>query len=470
MMRVPLTGLDYHEAIKMVSGQPYAHILGNGDASGQVWGGKWRMIVANPVALFSFRNMEIVWKGESVGYNGAEAFDLLADILRGRPSLSQSRPFSDDIPPFVSGAFGHISYEMGQFLEPSLSLPDAEAAHMTFGIYDAVAAWPVAGGEGAIFGVAYDAIESLENTFSTPHKKYYSRREERTDSFCVSSSRAKIDYKADIQHCIEAIRAGEIFQANLSRQLTTSVSVDRKLLALVHQEFSSTAPAEFSCVLQYPDETYLSFSPERFFKVEAQGNIRKVIAEPVKGTCRRSSDPEEDIQRAKGLLASEKDRAENIMIADLVRNDLSRVCKDGSIQEEKICELQSNAHVHHLFSRITGHLQQNKAALDVLRVSFPCGSITGAPKMRAMQIIGDIEQRPRGIYCGAIGYIDDRGGADFSVAIRTAEAKFSSNETTLTYGSGGGITMLSDPEKEWHETVAKSASFFDYLGQLGFEN
>ncbi|MCI5046576.1 MAG: anthranilate synthase component I family protein [Aquisalinus sp.] len=428
------------------------------------------MIVASPASVLSYRDNQLVWQGEPVHQSEGTPFDLLADIIKSRTSNSKQALSDRDMPPFVSGAFGHVSYEMGQFLEPSLSLPGADKAHMVFAIYDAVAAWPVSGGEGAIFGISDEAVDALRKTFEVSPKEASLRTQAEKESPDILSSRTQTDYQEQVQNCIQAILAGEIFQINLSRQLSASIESSRQVLPGAHQIFCSSAPAEFSCILQYPDETYLSFSPERFFKIEVKGNLRKVIAEPVKGTCRRSPDPEEDHQRAVELLASEKDRAENIMIADLVRNDLSRVCMDGTIVEEKICELQSNAHVHHLYSQITGCLREDKTAVDVLKSSFPCGSITGAPKVRAMQIIGDFEREPRGIYCGAIGYMDDRGNADFSVGIRTAEAKFAAHQATLTYGSGGGITVLSDPEKEWYETVAKSASFFEFLSQLGLRN
>ncbi|WP_306252199.1 anthranilate synthase component I family protein [Parvularcula sp. IMCC14364] len=333
---------------------------------------------------------------------------------------------------------------------------------MDFGFYDAVGAWPIAGGEGEVFGCSLQAVEALRDALLEDAKPQNFFAKEKLAVSALSSDKSEYAYHDDVNTCRKDILEGEYFQANLSRQLTAILEgavLERGDAAYLYEYMCAANPAAFSCLMQYEQEAYLSNSPERFFNIITSGGTRRVVAEPIKGTRQRSHDPEEDLQLIRGLARSEKDRAENIMITDLVRNDLSRICEDGTILEEKICDVQTYAHVHHLVSRVSGVLRPGQTAADILKASFPCGSITGAPKVRAMQAIADIEGRPRGIYCGSIGYVDDRGGADFSVAIRTATASKKDGALQLSYGSGGGVTVLSDPEEEWRETEAKAIIF-----------
>jgi para-aminobenzoate synthetase component 1 len=187
---------------------------------------------------------------------------------------------------------------------------------------------------------------------------------------------------------------------------------------------------------------------------------RTVEARPIKGTRRRASSPARDAELARELASSEKDRAENVMIVDLLRNDLSRVCLPGSVAVPVLCGVESYASVHHLTSVVTGHLKPGLDIADLVAASFPGGSITGAPKIRAMEIIGEIEGEDRGIYCGSIGWIGFDGCADLNIAIRT----MSFDGETLSFGAGGGITLLSKPDEEYEETLAKAERLFQPLG------
>lgn len=273
-------------------------------------------------------------------------------------------------------------------------------------------------------------------------------------------------YITQVRHIISRILAGDLYQANLSRELTVEwPNATRADIAGFADRLLSQTQAPFGVIIhESPTRTIISASPERFFKVDRMTDGRlKVTAEPIKGTRPRHADPALDRTAAAELLASEKDRAENIMIADLVRNDLSLVCEDYSITVERRCELRSFANVHHLVTTVTGILKPGLTALDALRAQFPCGSITGAPKLAAMDLISELEQRDRGIYCGAIGYINPDGSADFSVAIRTVTVDYHAGGATLRYGVGGGITALSDPEAEWQETEDKAADFLRAL-------
>ena len=198
----------------------------------------------------------------------------------------------------------------------------------------------------------------------------------------------------------------------------------------------------------------LTNSPERFVSVRAG----QVEARPIKGTRKRSVDPVEDAALASELAASAKDRAENLMIVDLMRNDISRVCASGSVRVPVLCAVESYANVHHLVSVVEGELAAGQDMFDLVTASFPPGSITGAPKVRAMQIIAELEGESRGPYCGALGWISEAGDMDLNVMIRTAAMRVEDGVWHATIRSGGGIVADSDPQAEYEETLTKASA------------
>lgn len=207
-------------------------------------------------------------------------------------------------------------------------------------------------------------------------------------------------------------------------------------------------PAPFATGLRLSGTEVLSTSPERFLRlVDAH-----LEAKPIKGTRPRGHSPQEDQELARDLATSVKDQAENLMICDLLRNDLGRVAVPGSVQVPVLCGVESFATVHQLVSTITAEFLPGKTPVDALRVAFPGGSMTGAPKERSMEILRELEGEPRGIYSGAIGYVDAAGTMDFSIVIRTIVVEGG----VATYGTGGAITRLSDPEEEWEEILVKA--------------
>ena len=205
----------------------------------------------------------------------------------------------------------------------------------------------------------------------------------------------------------------------------------------------------------------LSFSPERLLRVQKE----RLQARPIKGTRPRLEDLQKDQQMAQALLASAKDRAENVMIVDLLRNDLGRVAAIGSVQVPQLCALESYAHVHHLVSVVEAQLASGQDALSALGACFPGGSITGAPKRRAMEVIAELEAGARGVYCGSVGYLDQRGELDMNIAIRTMTAV----QGELRFWAGGGIVADSDPDAEYQETLDKVAVFHRELAALAGE-
>lgn len=262
-------------------------------------------------------------------------------------------------------------------------------------------------------------------------------------------------YMAAVQRVIDLILAGDIFQANISQRFSMRLSSQFDPLTL-YCRLRTLNPAPFAALLRYGRLTIASSSPERFLKLDG----KQVETRPIKGTMARSADPNEDRRRAEFLLASEKDRAENVMIVDLLRNDLSRVCAAHSVEVPVLCGLESYASVHHLVSAVTGKLTGDHDAVTLLRACFPGGSVTGTPKVRSMEIIADIEGVAREVYCGAIGFISFNGQMDTNIAIRTVTI----DDNLAVFHAGGGITAMSEPDTEYKETLAKAQRIFAAFG------
>ena len=444
--------LDLEWRSPLAAFAPLAHeggavLLHGGAAS---IGADWSMIAASPS-----RRIESV--------KGVTRIDGQISSLSPFEALAREherrRAEGDCLSPLASGLIGFAGYEAGRFVEPTAAGPGApyDVPDFSFGAYDAVASFNrqtrravVAGrtsadAERLAARLGVDDAGPLGNgtMFDAPHSNFT------RDRYCAVVARV-----------IDRIRRGEIFQANISQRfvMTALNSFDPYRLFCAASVESSGA---FGAFLPVGEAAIISLSPERFFAVERREDGRfAIIAEPIKGTRPRGATPEDDARLLAELVADPKDRAENIMIADLTRNDLSRICDDFSIREAAICAPQSHATVHHLVSRVGGVLRKELSAAEALAALFPCGSITGAPKVQSMKVIADIEGMGRGPYCGAIGYIDDRGGADFSVAIRMAIA----DRGGVSVPVGGGVTLRSDPQAEYEETLAKAQQFFRLLG------
>ncbi len=286
----------------------------------------------------------------------------------------------------------------------------------------------------------------------------------------VTSNFTKDEYLAGIEAIKEQIRNGNTYQTNLTQKLTAilpSELTPQTIFARLRRDH----PAPFSAFIQRPDSTVISASPERFFQIEAAS----ITTSPIKGTRRRGNTKSEDDALRRELLASPKDRAENTMIVDLLRNDLGRVCEYGSVRVEKLCDLEQHPTLFHLVSTVTGDLRPNTAFSEILKAIFPCGSITGAPKISTMRIIEELEPASRGLSMGAIGYyipeVHRAKSLDvglwpvnptfvLSVAIRTMVIR----ENTATFNVGGGIVIDSDPESEYQETLTKAKALLDAIG------
>jgi para-aminobenzoate synthetase component 1 len=382
------------------------------------------------------------------------------------------------LPPFQGGVAGFIGYEFGHRLErlptprsDDLRLPDA-----WLGAYDWVVAWDhqlgkawvialdpgdpapaKAGGRGdesdsrgepcvrplRATARIQDIIRRIQSPApaGTPAPNILAAPPEFRSGF------TRDEYLRAVERVREFILAGDIFQANLSQRFEApwpGHPFD------FYRRLNAVNPAPFAAYFQGDGFAVASASPERFLSLDVHGNVE---TRPIKGTRSRGATPEEDRRLAEELLASEKDRAENVMIVDLLRNDLSKVCRPGSVEVPALCALQSHPTVHHLESIVTGRLEEGRTAADLLRAAFPGGSITGAPKVRAMEILAELEPVARGVYCGAIGWLSVSGAMDTSIAIRTVTLQ----DGQACFHAGGGIVADSDPALEHQETLDKAA-------------
>jgi para-aminobenzoate synthetase component 1 len=280
----------------------------------------------------------------------------------------------------------------------------------------------------------------------------------------ASSNFTRDEYMAAVGRIKEHIFAGDIYQANLTQQFTCPLAVGDSV-ARVFLRLRREHPASFAAYLRRRADTVVSASPERFLRVTwAEGdereNVRRVEAWPIKGTRARGLDAAEDARLREELQRSAKDAAENVMIVDLLRNDLGRVCRYGSIEVAALCEVQEHPTLFHLVSKVRGVLGAEVSAGELLRATFPCGSITGAPKLRAMEIIDEYETARRGLSMGAIGYFSFDGQIDLSVAIRTMTL----SAEGARFNVGGGIVAESDPSAEYEESLTKASALLRALG------
>ncbi|MBI1260518.1 MAG: aminodeoxychorismate synthase component I [Rhizobiales bacterium] len=379
-----------------------------------------------------------------------DIFGELAAELEAR-KLETAR---DDLPPFIGGAAGYFGYGLGRVLEklPAEKAPfavdDQQLPDIALGFYDLVIAFDHLKTRAFICasGQAPDArIEKLKTRLA--HAPAFRQPAAPVKPQPIQAGFSRQDYEAAVARVIDYIKAGDIFQANLSQRFESHMAEGDTPYAL-YLRLREASPAPFACFFNFGEGVLISSSPERFLL----SRDRLVETRPIKGTRPRGATPAEDRALADELLASEKDRAENIMIVDLLRNDISRVCADHTVHASQLCTLESYANVHHLVSAVHGRLRPGASNLDLLAACFPGGSITGAPKLRAMEIIAELEPTTRGPYCGAIGYLGDNGHMDTAITIRTMVVK----EGRVTFQAGGGIVADSDPASEYVETLDKA--------------
>ncbi len=353
------------------------------------------------------------------------------------------QPHVPGLPPFQGGLAGYIAYDFGRSLEPNAKIPDFDplCPDLILHRYDTVAAFDHMQERAWIISTDPEKAERFEALLNAAPKPL--------GSHIITgwqSNFTKAEYESAIARTVEYILSGDIFQANITQMFEAAIPPGFDPLAF-YRVLRLKNPATFAAFMDFGDIQIASSSPERLLRHDGT----TIEARPIKGTRRRDADPSRDAALIAELTSSRKDRAENVMIVDLLRNDLSRVSKPGTVKVPVLCGLESYANVHHLVSVITSELRDGLGIGDVIGATFPGGSITGAPKIRAMEIIAEIERRARGVYCGAIGYIGFNGRSDFNIAIRTAQ--FSGGVARVQ--GGGGITARSNPTAEYDESLIK---------------
>lgn len=413
--------------------------------------GRWSFIAANPCGVFKVIDGVAYWQNQGMHCShemrlDGSPIDALRTILK-----RYHRPLIEGGPPFQGGAIGVFAYDAMHLFE---KVPDvgegAPLNQITLAFYDRLFACDVVAQK--TWWIAPEGVEApvlndndLESQIA-PIEPIIWQQQCQRDVF-----------EQKVANVIEMIRNGDVFQVNLAHHFVAKFNQPPQALS-IYERLRLANPAPFCALLTTPQGFIASTSPERFLKLTG----RHVETRPIKGTRKRYHDKAHDDASIQELAASEKDRAENIMIVDLLRNDLSRVCEPHHVDVPQLCAVESYASVHHLVSVVTGKLALHHDALDVFAATFAGGSITGAPKIKAMEIIARLESVRRGAYCGAIGYIDLSGDMDFNIVIRTLVCE----GNTLSLHAGGGITLLSDPVSEYDETMIKAEKILNALGTI----
>lgn len=441
-------------------------ILRSGGRSSTV--NRYSIATAFPFLTFESRGAECEWRPadrQIVTRQFGDPWKLLATQL-ARYEL----PDEPDLPFPTGGCFGFWGYDLKQFVEPRVgrhAIGDIEFPDCRVGFYPAIMVWDHLLDQAWIVATGLDA-----NGSRSPHEAHRQidrwmdvlgrcatidslpkpKETNPRDRGDWQTSFTRTGFIDAVRRALEYIRLGHIYQVNLSQRWAANLTIG---VWELFQQVSSIAPAPFSAFQSWEDKAIISTSPEQFLRLS--GNA--MLTRPIKGTRPRSLNADEDARLAYELQASEKERAELVMITDLLRNDLGRVCEFGSIQVPDLMKLERFSHVHHLVSTVTGTLRNGVSHVEALAACFPGGSITGAPKVRAMQIIDELEPVSRGAYTGCLGYLGFNRESQLNILIRSAMV----SGETIYFHAGAGIVADSIPEAEYEETLVKARPFFQTL-------
>ena len=365
--------------------------------------------------------------------------------------------------PFVGGAVGYLSYDLGNYLEklPRTAKDDTNVYDLYFGFYNYVIVIDHLEGKTYIATPDLD-IEKEKTILNLVEEKIKDAERRGIDKICyeeknvepikLKSNFTKEDFKNAVRKVQNYIKQGDIYQANLTQRFNGKTSLSSYEL---YRDLRRISPAPFGAYLNFEGYNILSNSPERFIKCINN----KIETRPIKGTRPRGINKEEDLKLQEELRNSEKDRAELLMIVDLERNDIGRISKIGSVKVPELFVIEPYANVNHLVATVVGEIEDNKDCIDVIKSTFPGGSITGAPKIRAMEIIDELEPTQRNVYTGSIGYIGFNGDMDLNIAIRTIIKE----DDNVYFQVGGGMTWDSNPDDEYQETLDKAKSIMKAL-------
>ena len=413
--------------------------------------GRGRAVIgAGPeLVLTSKESATAAQAGGNISVRQGDPFEALRDML------AEFRQETEEVSvPFAGGAVGYFSYDLGRMIErvPSIAQDDAPTPDYCLGIYDSAlcidreaktctaVSW--SGDRGALEfwrDLAVGVPEASGVAIGSPVVSAHSLGG-------IRSNFTKAGYIEAIKRVKDYIAAGDVYQVNLSQRFEAELACSPLSL---YEALRRVNPAPKSCFMELGPLTLVSASPEDFLSYDPA--TRRVVTRPIKGTRPRGAGPEEDARLAAELASSAKDRAENVMIVDMERSDLGRVARYGSVKTTGLWEIEEHPNVFQMVSTVEAELDEGRDVVDLLRATFPGGSITGAPKVRAMEIIEELEPHRRGIYSGAAGFIDFRGNMDLNIVIRS----FVVAGSKAYFHAGGGIVADSDPEMEYQETLDK---------------
>ena len=467
MKRQPLveeiyTPLTAPQIFHIFKDRPYSFFLDSGMDPNRL--GRYSFIGSNPFLVLKSRGNEIcLFKGNDKEVRQGNPFDLVGELLNTY-SLDAGPA---DIP-FAGGAVGYFSYDLCHFIEhlPTTVVDDLQLPECYLAFYDAVIAIDHLYGKTYLIATGLPELSEAKRVKKAKETLAYLRGlltgadqingESGLDfvgeGTVLKSNLTREEYLRAVAMAREYICAGDIFQVNLSQRFEANLNV---LPYELYQRLRRINPAPFASYLNFEDVSIVGASPERFLKVRGDW----VETRPIKGTRPRGKTESEDKAMAQELLASGKDRAENIMIVDLERNDIGRVCRYGTVRVTELAILETFPTVFHLTSTVVGRLSPDKGRIDLLKATFPGGSIIGAPKVRAMEIIDELEPTRRSVYTGSIGYLSFTGGMDLNIVIRTILVKGGK----AYFQVGGGIVYDSEPEAEYQETLDKGKALVQAL-------
>lgn len=406
---------------------------------------KFSFIGINPFCNFTYKNGK--------GYINGEEMQEKDPFIALEKLVNKYKINYDSSIPFIAGAIGYFSYDIGRTIEvlPSTAKKELEIPDAIFNFYNNLIIFDLQNKKTFISSLGMgEKIEDIEEKLKDYKEILEPKVLESNNKFI--SNFEKEDYEKEILKLREYIRSGDVYIANMTRQVWC---YNKENSFSIYEKLRSINKAPFSVYMNFKDFQVISSSPERFLYVK-DGIVH---TRPIKGTRPRGKNPLEDMKNRKALENSEKDKAELLMIVDLERNDLSKVCKPNSVKVTELFKIEEYATVFHLVSTIEGELEDGVSAVKCIRECFPGGSITGAPKIRAMEIIEELEGLRRNLYTGSIGYFDLRGNCDFNIVIRTIIKK----DDKAYFGVGGGITWDSKEEDEWFETIDKGKALMKVL-------
>lgn len=437
------TGLNSFEIFTIFKDEKDSFILDSAMDPNKL--GRYSFISSNPFKVLKYKN------------NKENPLNNLQDELKKYKAINNTHL------PFVGGAVGYLSYDLGNYLEklPRTAKDDTNVYDLYFGFYNYVIVIDHLEGKTYIATPDLD-IEKEKIILSLVEEKIKNAELRGIDNICyeekdiepikLKSNFTKEEFKNAVKKVQNYIKQGDIYQANLTQRFSGKTSLSSYEL---YRDLRRISPAPFGAYLNFKGYNILSNSPERFIKCINN----KIETRPIKGTRPRGRNKEEDLKLQEELRNSEKDRAELLMIVDLERNDIGRISKIGSVDVPELFVIEPYANVNHLVATVVGEIEDNKDCIDVIKATFPGGSITGAPKIRAMEIIDELEPTQRNVYTGSIGYIGFNGDMDLNIAIRTIVKE----DDNVYFQVGGGMTWDSNPDDEYQETLDKAKSIMKAL-------